>query len=836
MSIRIRAIAVILLSTLVIITLSVTTGIVLVRNNIEASQEQDLLLISDVADHFIGAEIKLLKQTGARMAEHVATLDREDRPAEMAAQLALYPSFISAIILDADGKLTAQAGVYLPVSGLGENECIRAAYGNQVMITSTVPTGTEHGVVFYLVAPLPGSNEEVLVLALPGMYFANLLSSITVWETGHIFIDDAEGYVIANIRKEWVQNRQNFVVMAQKDESYQEIANVITRGLRAETGTGRFTLAGVPRLCAFRPITESAEGWFLGVIAPLSENPFRTIDRGMILIGIVSAFLSLIAAIIASGFIKKPFEKIMELKELAEAHSQAKSNFLANMSHEIRTPMNAVIGMTTIGKSVDSLERAKSCFGKVEEASQHLLGVINDILDMSKIEAGKLTLSPIEFHFEKAIRRVVNVMRFRADEKQQNLMVHIDCDIPDYLFGDDQRLVQVITNLMGNAVKFTPVEGSIMLDAKLKSLAEGVAEILVSVNDTGIGMTEAQKEYIFESFQQAEEGTTRKYGGTGLGLSISKRIVEMMDGQIWLETEPDKGSTFYFTVWMQVSNKSYTPLQMGNEQLKNIRVLVADNDKVVLEYFDEIMRDFDMHCDTAISGEDALTLVRENGSYDIYFIDWKMPVMNGVELIQQLRPMNEKASIVIMSAAEVRDIDEEAKKAGANRYMTKPIFPSAIADVIIDYLGADMQHGNPTQPETAEIFKGYHVLIAEDVEINREIVQAILEPTLLGMDFAENGKEAVRLFTEAPEKYGMIFMDIQMPEMDGYEATQHIRALDNPWAEGIPIVAMTANVYKEDVERCLVAGMNGHVGKPLNFDEVTEILRQNLLGTHPASQ
>ena len=830
MSIRIRSIITILLATLIIIIISVSTGIIFVGSNIKKSQEEDLVLVSDIADHFIGSEIKLLKLKVSQIAYILAESDESRWEEIIVQQSSEHPEFIGEAILDAKSGAVVQSGEVPATSELMEDKFISQVFDNNVMISSTIPSDSDYGVVFYLAAPLTNTtgSDNILVLTLSGMYFAEQLSEITVWETGHIFVDDAEGHVIANIRSEWVQTRHNFIALAQTNDQYEEIARVIRRGVDGETGTDQFTLSGIPRLCAFRPITDSDEGWFLGVIAPLSESPFRYINSGLIMIGAVCIILSFIASIIASGFIKKPFEQVTELKELAEAHSKAKSDFLANMSHEIRTPMNAIIGMTTIGKSSASLERAQNCFYKVEEASQHLLGIINDILDMSKIEAGKLNLSPIEFNFEKTLRRVINVMKFKADEKKQEIMVHIDSNIPAFLLGDDQRLAQVITNLMGNAVKFTPAGGSVTLDAKLNSVTTDSLEILITVTDTGIGVTDAQKESIFESFQQAEESTTRKFGGTGLGLSISKNIVEMMGGKIWVESAPGKGASFSFTVIMRGSEKNHVPLQISTDLLKTIRILIADNERVVLEYFDEIMRNLDIYYDTAISGDEALELVSKNGNYDIYFIDWKMPGMNGIELAKKLRINNDKASIVIITAAEVRDIEDEAKKAGVNKFITKPIFPSNIAEIITGHLGADNQNNTAVQSAENENFEGRRILIAEDVEINREIVKEILDPALLEIDFAENGKEAVRLFSEAPDKYDMIFMDIQMPEMDGYEATRVIRAIDSRIAKSIPIVAMTANVYKEDVDKCLAAGMNGHVGKPINFDEVTETLRKYL--------
>ncbi len=389
-------------------------------------------------------------------------------------------------------------------------------------------------------------------------------------------------------------------------------------------------------------------------------------------------------------------------REQALAASKAKSAFLSNMSHEIRTPMNAIIGMTAIGLQETSSERKDFVLRRIENASNHLLNIINDILDISKIESGKMELSPITFKFRQMLSKAMAIITQNVDEKQQQLTIEIDPAIPDSLLGDDQRLTQVVTNILSNASKFTELHGEIKLAASLDSMEQGVCTIKISVQDNGIGMSAGQQSKLFNIFEQAEAGTSRKYGGSGLGLAISRRIVEMMGGEIWVESELGVGTCFYFTVKLL--------------------------------------------CPTTT----------------------------------EIDTRNEKA------IPEVNMNDEE------------------------------------------DDFSAYTILIVDDIEINIEIMVALLGSTGINIDTAISGKDAVDMFQANPYRYALILMDMQMPEIDGLQATRMIRELDLPRASEIPIIAMTANVFREDIELCLNAGMNGHLGKPIDVDEVVGILRKYL--------
>jgi PAS domain S-box-containing protein len=550
-------------------------------------------------------------------------------------------------------------------------------------------------------------------------------------------------------------------------------------------------------------------------------------------------------------------EDLDEEKSRAEEATRAKSDFLANMSHEIRTPMNAVIGMAHLASKTELTPKQKDYLNKIQSSANSLLGIINDILDFSKIEAGKLDMEAVEFDLLETMDNVANVITVKAQERENlEVLFYLDSEVPNFLVGDSLRLNQILVNLGNNAVKFTE-QGEIVISARVTERSDNKVTLQFSVRDTGIGMTAEQQGKLFQAFSQADTSTTRKYGGTGLGLTISKRLVNLMGGEIWIESEPGQGTTFNFTAQFGLGKATVKRRFEPSPNLRGLKVLVVDDNATSREILQDILESFTFEVYLSASGDEALEEIeRADGDkpFELVIMDWKMPGMDGIEASRRIKShpeLSEIPPIVLVTAYGREEVMQQADDIGLEGFLLKPVNSSVMFDAIMQALGKEAhlapQAGRQTEPDAAELdtISGARVLLVEDNEINQQVAQEILQGAGLKVTIANNGQEG--LDAARKNEYDIILMDIQMPVMDGYTATRKIRewqlkahsskldAADSsdisatnlqPPASTVPIIAMTAHAMAGDEQKSLDAGMNGHVTKPIDPEKLFAALQK----------
>ena len=526
--------------------------------------------------------------------------------------------------------------------------------------------------------------------------------------------------------------------------------------------------------------------------------------------------------------------KLQVAVEKAESANRAKSTFLSNMSHDIRTPMNAIIGFTTLALSnIDDTERVKDYLGKTLASSNHLLSLINDVLDMSRIESGKIHLEEVEVNLSDVLHDLKTIVSGQIYAKQLELYMDVMDVTDEDVYCDKTRLNQILLNLLSNAIKFTPAGGTVSVRVRqLAGKVRGCGQYEFRIKDNGIGMSQEFAQKIFEPFERERTSTVSRIQGTGLGMAITKNIVDMMGGTIEVQTAQGKGTEFTVCVPMRAQTEQ-RPVEKITE-LEGLKALVVDDDFNTCDSVTKMLVKVGMRAEWTLSGKEAVLRARQSiemsDVYHAYIIDWRLPDMNGIEVTRQIRSLHDDTPIIILTAYDWSDIEVEAKAAGVTAFCSKPMFMSDLRETLMSALGqksADAVQG--LLPEKNADFKGKHILLVEDNELNREIAQEILREYGFLVDSAENGAVAVeKVSTAAPGSYDLVLMDVQMPIMDGYTATRKIRALDDPARAKLPILAMTANAFDEDRRNALESGMNGFLSKPIVIDDLVQELRKIL--------
>ena len=714
--------------------------------------------------------------------------------------------------------------------------------GEQRVAVGVDSTGKEV-VLFGIDASYPmrnGSKCTGLVAAVPLKYIADFLALQDENQLMYYHIIRPDGsFVIQN------RNMELAGFFEQLQEQLQsESGNSLEGTLIEEFGSalknhkeysGTLEVDGEKRqICGISlPYSE----WYLVAVMPysaLDDTINRLSNQRMILTLLSCASILAILTLIFSRYFSITRSQVLELEDArqkAVEASKAKSEFLANMSHDIRTPMNAIVGMTAIATAhIDDQKQVQNCLRKITLSSKHLLGLINDVLDMSKIESGKLTLTTEQISLKEVVEGIVNIMQPQVKAKRQTFDIHVENILTENMWCDGVRLNQVLLNLLSNSTKYTPEGGSIQLSLSEEKSPKGenYIRIHIKVKDNGIGMSPDFLKRIYEPYSRADRVRVSKTQGTGLGMAITKYIVEAMEGSLNITSELDKGTEVSLTFDFEKA----VALEM-DMVLPSWNMLVVDDDELLCRTAIDTLKTIGINADWVLSGEKAIELVTQHhqkrDDYQIILLDWKLPGMNGIQVAKEIRRnLGDEVPILLISAYDWSEFEVEAREAGISGFISKPLFKSTLYHALRQYMGAETEN-DQTLNHNIDL-SGRRILLAEDNELNWEVAKELLSDLGVELDWAEDGQICLDKFQRSPEGYyDAILMDIRMPHMTGYEATKAIRGLNHPNALSVPIIAMSADAFSDDIQHCLECGMNAHIAKPIDVIELTRLLKRYLI-------
>ena len=744
-------------------------------------------------------------------------------------------------LCSADGDFQTLYGQ--PIQPLNPKPFVEALLQGEQRVAVGIDTAGNEVVLFGVDAAYPmlnGDRSTGLIAAVPLEYITDFLFLKEEGQLMYYHIIRPDGsFVIQNPNTElWYFFEQ---LQKQSDSAVNESS--------AENPVEKFSVA-LKKHEEYTAILEvnGEERQIYGISLPYSEwylvsvMPYTILDKAINNLGSQRIFMTLLSCasvliILTVIFLRYFSITRSQMNELEKARqaaleaNKAKSEFLANMSHDIRTPMNAIVGMTAIAAAhIDDRKQVENCLRKITLSSKHLLGLINDVLDMSKIESGKLTLTTEQISLKEVVEGIVNIMQPQVKTKKQTFDIHVENILTENVWCDGVRLNQVLLNLLSNATKYTPEGGAIHLSLFEENSPKGerYVRIYIKVKDNGIGMSPDFLKRIYESYSRADGARIHKTEGAGLGMAITKYIVDAMEGTIDIQSEPDKGTEFLLTFDFEKADAMNMDMV-----LPSWNMLVVDDDELLCRTAMDALKSIGIKAEWTLSGEKAIELVNEHHKrredYQIILLDWKLPGMNGIQVAKEIRHnLGDEVPILLISAYDWSEFEAEAREAGISGFISKPLFKSTLYYALRQYMGTEAENGQTSNPNID--LSGRRILIAEDNELNWEIASELLSDLGVELDWAEDGQICLDMFQSSPAGYyDAILMDIRMPHVTGYEAAKIIRGLNHPDALSIPIIAMSADAFSDDIQRCLEAGMNAHIAKPIDVKELKRLLKRYLI-------